>query len=144
MILRFPLPRVSRSALVAALFAVCACSAADHATQVGASGGSGDRLTVGTVQREIRVGMSSADVVAVLGAPNMVTTDERRRENWVYDRVSTETVYSSSSGGVNALFLAGFGAQAGARRSSQRTLTIIIRYDERGLVRDFAYRSSSF
>ncbi len=137
-------PLLRQLALVVTLLAVGACSAGDHAGQVGASGGQADRLTVGTVQREIRVGMSGADVVAVLGAPNMVATDERRRENWVYDRVSSETVYSSSSGGVNALFLAGFGAQAGARRSSQRTLTIIIRFDEGGRVRDFSYRSSSF
>lgn len=136
---RFPL------ALLGGLLLATGCtSAADHASQVGASGGAHDRLTVGTVQREIRVGMTGADVVAVLGAPNMVTTDERRRENWVYDRVSSETVYSSSSGGVNALFLAGVGGRSGAARRSQRTLTIIIRFDEGGRVRDFSYRSSSF
>ena len=57
-----------------------------------------EQLTVGTVQREIKIGMSSADVVAVLGSPNMVTTDDQRRETWVYDRVSTNV--SSSSSGV--------------------------------------------
>lgn len=140
-----PVHRRRHGVLVALSFVLAGCaSAGDHATQVGAAGGAGDRLTVGTVQREIRVGMSGSDVVAALGAPNMVTTDDRRRETWVYDRVSSETVYSASSGGVNALFLAGFGASAGARRSSQRTLTIIIRFSETGAVRDFSYRSSSF
>jgi len=133
-------------------------SAADHAADVRA-GQDSDRLTVGKVQREIRVGMTSADVVQVLGSPNMVTTDEKRRENWVYDKISTETVYSSSSGGVSALILgggpvggggvgggvgAGVSGSAGARSTSQRTLTVIIKFDERSLVRDFAYRSSSF
>ena len=94
--------------------------------------------------REIRVGMSGADVVASLGSPNMVTTDERRRETWVYDKISTETVYSSSSGGVNALFLAGVSGRAGAAQTTQKTLTIIIKYDEASQVRDFSYRSSSF
>jgi outer membrane protein assembly factor BamE (lipoprotein component of BamABCDE complex) len=118
-----------------------------------------DRVTVGTVQREIRVGMSSADVVSVLGAPNIVTTDELRREQWVYDKIATETVYSGSQGGVNTLFLggaivgsgllggaagAGYGAASGAQSTSQRTLTIIVKFDESQRVRDFAYRTSSF
>ena len=80
----------------------------------------------------------------MLGSPNVVTSDERRRETWVYDRISTERAYSESSGGVNALFLAGGGARAGAAQTSQRSLTVIIRFDENARVRDFTYRQSSF
>lgn len=116
---------------------------------------SGDRLTVGKVQREIREGMSSADVISVLGSPNMVSTDDQRREVWVYDKISTERAYSTSSGGVNALIL-GFGASAagglggggsssaGASSTSQRTLTIIIKFTQDSKVRDFAYHTSRF
>jgi len=152
--------RCTLLAAISAPLLLAGCqSAAEHANAVRQARDGSDRLTVGTVQREIRVGMSSADVVSVLGAPNMVTTDERRRENWVYDRISTETVYSTSQGGVNALVLGGgligsavagglgganVSGAAGARSTSQRTLTIIIRYDENSAVRDFAYRSSSF
>lgn len=118
--------------------------ASEHARQVSAGRDTQDRLTVGTVQREIRQGMSGADVAAALGSPNIVTSDERRRETWVYDRISTEQVYSASQGGVNALFLAGVGARAGAAQTTQRTLTVIIRFDEDRRVRDFTYRSSSF
>lgn len=143
-----------------AMLVLAGCqTAAQHAADVRAARGAGDKLTVGTVQREIRVGMSSADVVGVLGSPNMVTTDDKRRENWVYDKISTETVQSSSRGGVNALVLggvltgaglvggaggAGYSSSAGARSTSQRTLTIIIKFDDKSQVRDFAYRSSSF
>lgn len=116
---------------------------------------SGDRLTVGKVQKEIRVGMSSADVVSVLGSPNMLSTDDERREVWVYDKIATERVYSSNSGGINTLFL-GFGgnaagavggggsSSAGASSTSQRTLTVVIKFDKAGKVRDFAYHSSKF
>jgi outer membrane protein assembly factor BamE (lipoprotein component of BamABCDE complex) len=119
----------------------------------------GDRISAGVVQREIREGMSSAEVIEVLGAPNMVTTDEKRREVWVYDRISTEHAYSTSSGGVSALILGGAvggtgaggggiglgGSRgSGAASTSQRTLTIIIKFDEESKVRDFAYRQSSF
>jgi len=53
-----------------------------------------DKLTVGAVQREIHVGMSGAQVAEVFGSPNIVTTDEKGRGVWVYDRISTESVYS--------------------------------------------------
>ncbi|MCR0982255.1 outer membrane protein assembly factor BamE [Roseomonas populi] len=128
--------------ILAGLLAGCA-TAGDHAAQVGAGGATDERLALGTVQRQIRIGMTNAEVVAVLGAPNMVTTDDRRRENWVYDRVSSESAYSSGAAGANVLFL-GAVSSSGASRRSQRTLTIIIRYDEGGRVRDFSYRSSSF
>lgn len=152
---------IAFAALIASASVMAGCqTASQHAADVRASQDAGDRVTVGRVQREIRVGMTNAEVVEVLGAPNMVTTDEKRRENWVYDKIATETAYSSSSGGVNALVLggglvggagvaggaggAGYSSGAGARSTSQRTLTIIIKYDEANKVRDFSYRSSSF
>lgn len=128
-------------------------SAGQHRTEV--RDASTDRLTVGTVQREIRVGMPGSGVVQVLGAPNIVTTDENRLEVWVYDKVATETVQSSSTGGVSALILGGSGdlaggavggasRTAGATSRTQRTLTIVIRMDAEGRVRDFSYRASQF
>lgn len=116
---------------------------------------SADRVTVGTVQKEIRVGMSGAEVVGVLGSPNIVSTDEERREVWVYDKIATDTAYSSSQGGISALIL-GFGGSggglgggnystsSGASSKSQRTLTVIIKFDTEGKVRDFAYHTSRF
>jgi outer membrane protein assembly factor BamE (lipoprotein component of BamABCDE complex) len=142
--------------LLALLLAGC-MTTAEHKAAVRDE--SGDRLTAGKVQREIKVGMTNAQVVEILGSPNLVSTDEKRREVWVYDKVSTENAYSTSSGGVNALILGGAGSGglfggglgggsykqgAGASSTSQRTLTIIIKYDEQGKVRDFAYRQSSF
>ncbi len=137
------LMRISLVALMPLVLAACQ-SAADHAASVHKGEDNADKMTVGKVQREIHVGMSSADVVGVLGSPNMVTTDEQRRENWVYDKVATETIYSNSAGGVNTLFFGGGGSAAGAASTTQRTLTVIVKFDENGKVRDFAYRSSSF
>jgi len=102
-----------------------------------------DNMTVAAAQREIKIGMSSADVVSVLGAPNMVTTDSQRRETWVYDRVST-TVQSSNSGAGAWLLVFGGGSEKHSYSSRQRTLTIIVKFDENSKVRDFAYRSSAF
>ncbi|MBP5707715.1 MAG: outer membrane protein assembly factor BamE [Alphaproteobacteria bacterium] len=98
-----------------------------------------EQMTVAKAQREIKVGMSSAQVVEVLGSPNMITTDDKRRETWVYDRVSSNV--SQSSSGVWLLVA---GASNAKQSSTQRTLTIIVKFDENNKVRDFAYRTSVF
>ncbi len=132
-------------------------TAAQHARDV-QDAQSGDQLTVGKVQREIRVGMSSADVVQVLGSPNIVSTDDYRQEVWVYDKIATDRVYSTSSGGVNALVLGagvvgsvlagglgtGSASHAGASSTSQRTLTVVVKFDKQQKVRDFSYHTSRF
>lgn len=100
-----------------------------------------DNISIGKVQREIKIGMSNADVVAALGSPNMVTTDDQRREAWVYDRVSTEAFVSGSSG-LRFFWLPKDVKAAGS--TTQKTLTIIIKFDDKGKVRDFAYQSSKF
>lgn len=128
--------------ILTALILLNGCaSASRHASEV--QGQNDQRLTVGTVQKEIKIGMSGAEVAEVLGSPNIVSTDEKRREVWVYDKVATDTVQSSSSGWVFAV-IAGGHSKSGAVSRSQRTLTIIIKFDEQGLVRDFAYHTSKF
>jgi outer membrane protein assembly factor BamE (lipoprotein component of BamABCDE complex) len=128
-------------------------SAAVHKQQV--QDDSGDRMTVGKVQREIQTGMSGAEVAQVLGSPNIVSTDEERREVWIYDKIATDRAYSESKGGVMALILGWGGSaagaasgnvssSAGASSTSQRTLTVIIKFDRDGKVRDFSYHTSRF
>ena len=100
-----------------------------------------DNISIGKVQREIKIGMSNADVVTALGSPNMVTTDDQRRESWVYDKVSTEAFVSGSSG-LRFFWLPKDVKAAGS--TTQKALTIIIKFDDKGKVRDFAYQSSKF
>jgi outer membrane protein assembly factor BamE (lipoprotein component of BamABCDE complex) len=114
-----------------------------------------NQMTVGKVQQEIKVGMSGADVAQALGSPNIVSTDEQRREVWIYDKISTNVAYSTSNGGVSSLLLgvggaiaggvgAGYNQSAGASSKSQKTLTVIIKFDDNKKVRDFAYHTSRF
>lgn len=102
-----------------------------------------ERLTVGKVQGEIRIGMSSAKVAEILGSPNIVTTDEKRREVWIYDKVSTDRVNASSSS-YGTLIILGGNSTEGSSSTRQRTLTIIIKFDEKKKVRDFAYNYTQF
>jgi outer membrane protein assembly factor BamE (lipoprotein component of BamABCDE complex) len=129
--------------IAAALVGLTGCqNAAYHLDQVRAES-SDKTLTVGRVQREIRVGMTNTEVAEVLGSPNMVTTDEQRREVWVYDKIATETAQSSNAGGINILIL-GVRGSSGAASTSQRTLTVIVKFDQQNKVRDFAYQTSRF
>ena len=127
--------------LVAIFLSGCS-SAYYHAKQVHKAD-TLDRVTVGKVQSQIRIGMASAQVVEVLGSPNIVTTDENRLENWVYDKIATDVVYSNESGGA-WLIIGSVHPNSGASSTSQRTLTIVIKFDADKKVRDFAYHSSSF
>ena len=116
-------------------------------------------MTVGTVQKEIRKGMSAADVATALGSPNIVTTDSANREVWVYDKISTDISYSKDSSGTGLKMLiagvknsffgvgqgdANYNRSAGAESKTQRTLTVVIKYNEKKQVRDFFYHTSRF
>lgn len=143
-----------RAIITAGCLSLAGCVAVP-AHRAAVSDDSADRLTVGRVQKEIRIGMSGAEVAAVLGSPNIVTTDGQRREVWIYDRIATETVYSTSRSGIAGLILgisgnlAGAGAAgtsqaAGASSESQRAFTVIVKYDSESKVRDFSYRTARF
>ena len=140
--------------IVAASFLASGCTGAtQHRAAV--QDDSIDRVTVGTVQKEIRIGMPAAEVAAILGSPNIVSTDTDRTEAWIYDKFATDVVYSKSRGGVLGLVVGGgadVGAgglgvstySAGAESTSQRTLTVVIKFDGDQRVRDFAYHTARF
>ena len=139
---------MTKRATIKILIACCiasvlvGCSAARHAAST-QKGLQGDRLTVGTVQREIKKGMSGAEVIEALGSPNIVSTEEQGREVWIYDKIATDKIYSRDSGG-GTLILLGYQRSAGSSSTSQRTLTIVIKFDHQKKVRDFAYHTSRF
>lgn len=116
-------------------------------------------LTAGIIQREIRRGMSGAEVVTALGSPNIVTRDESGRESWVYDRIASSAYYGSTSGSIGAAGLGGAergrslvvgllgGSVAGSNAATvttQRTLTVVIKFDSTGMVDSFSYHQTKF
>ena len=134
------------------------CTAAEHSRQLHSER---DRqFTLGLIQKEIQKGMTQTEVIEALGSPNIVTRDENGRETYVYDKIATEASYSYDSsslsgaagaGGIpspTSLVLGGIGGShqrgAGAHAQTQRTLTVVIKFDKAGRVSDFSYRSSKF
>lgn len=118
----------------------------------------GERLTVAAAQ-SIAQGMSGAEVIEKLGAPNILSTDKEGREVWVYDKVSTQTAFSNSSvgagaaaggvfealGGITAGVLGLEGDRnSGASATTQRSLSVVVRFDDDKTVESVAYRASRF
>jgi hypothetical protein len=139
-------------AAVAVGFLPAAATAGDRAK---AKEAPSSAFTLGAVQRELRPGLSQAEVAERLGAPNILTRDADGREAWVYDKVSTETEASSGSvgagglgSGVGGTFWGLLGVGAGKRteraRSSQRTLTVVVRFSTAGTVESFRWHHSRF
>ncbi len=125
--------------LIALTLAGCTMTAANHADQLPASH---DReLTVGLVQKDIRKGMTQSDVAQVLGSPNIVSKDKDGVETWIYDKIASEASYSTGSGGILSLFTGG--RDAGAAATTQKTLTVIIKFSK-GVVSDYSYHGSKF
>jgi outer membrane protein assembly factor BamE (lipoprotein component of BamABCDE complex) len=120
---------------------LAACGAGHHAeaTQVAPEG---DRMTLGNVQRNIRRGMSTTDVLEAMGSPNIVTGGGNGSETWVYDKIATDTVHSES-GAWWFVVLNGGSGSSGATSESQRTMTVIVKFEEQK-VADLAYHSSRF
>jgi outer membrane protein assembly factor BamE (lipoprotein component of BamABCDE complex) len=132
-------------------------SAAQHQKELGST--NEREMTVGIVQKEIRTGMSQADVAEALGSPNIVTRDSEGKETWIYDKIATEASYSNSSAGVGAqglgaavpgsslllgMISGGYSKEAGATSSTQKTLTVLIKYGKNNLVESFSYHTSKF
>ncbi|EAI7252226.1 outer membrane protein assembly factor BamE [Campylobacter lari] len=101
------------------------------------------KITVAKAQKDIKIGMSSSEIIEIMGSPNIISTDEQRREVWVYDKISTQRAYQNSSGGIS-IILAGVTGNSGSNVSMQRTLTVIIKFDNNQKVRDVAYHTSNF
>lgn len=101
------------------------------------------QFTLGQVQLKIKKGMSQTAVAQALGAPNIVTKDSDGQEAWVYDKMSTSVEYYNSSGGFWLVIVGGDGSR-GAATQNQNTLTVVIKFDERGNVQNVTYHSSRY
>lgn len=119
--------------------ALVGCSAKDsdlHSTQE-------REMTLGTVQKEIKPGMSQASVAEALGSPNIVTKDDDDKETWIYDKIASEASYSS--GGYGGTLILFWGGKSSSKSStSQKTLTVVIKFDKKSKVEKVTYHTSKF
>lgn len=97
-------------------------------------------LTPGMAKTKITKGQTTQnEILEVFGAPNIVTKNKSGNEVWTYDKASIETGTSDVYG---TMIIAG---GVGSRTStSARTFTLMIEFDDKGIVKDYSYRSSAF
>lgn len=105
-----------------------------------------EKITVAKAQAELKKGMSSASVIEVMGSPNIISTNDDGNEVWVYDKISTQKASQSGSVGTGLIpsLIVGGSMSSNSSASSQRTLTIIVKFDENKKVKDIAYHTSRF
>lgn len=127
--------RVTALACVGALLLLAACAVQRVPKE--------QQLTVGLVQKEIRAGMSQAEVAEALGSPNIVTRDSDGKETWIYDKIGTEASYRSGGGGGSILILSASHSTS-VSQTTQRTLTVIIKFGGDQRVESFTYHASTF
>ncbi len=116
-------------------------------------------LTLGIVQKDIKIGSTQDEVAIALGSPNIVTRDSDGKDTWIYDKVASITSYSDSGFGVGAGGLGGGGGgngfgggilgvayskNKGNIQTTQKTLTVVIKFDKNNAVESFTYHMSKF
>jgi outer membrane protein assembly factor BamE (lipoprotein component of BamABCDE complex) len=123
-------------------------------------------LTVGTVQKYVHVGQAQDEVAIALGSPNIVTQDENGKETWIYDKMASSITDRNKNESVienamdtryfwhGVLTLATLGLinkdvkpelkDISQVVSTQKTLTIVIKFDKTNKVESFTYHMSKF
>jgi outer membrane protein assembly factor BamE (lipoprotein component of BamABCDE complex) len=97
-------------------------------------------LTAGTIKKSLVKGKTSqAEVVSVLGSPNIVTKNRSGNEVWTYSRQSTE----SESGGVAGGFLF-IGGNKAFSSSASSSFDLIITFDAQDIVVDYSVVQAQF
>ena len=102
------------------------------------------QLTQGNVQMNLIVGQTrKAEVLEKFGAPNITTRDGSGREVWTYQRAA-QISQSSGKSGYWTIILAGQSSRSSGFESSSSMITLIIKFDENDVVKDFRSRTSKF
>jgi hypothetical protein len=83
------------------------------------------------------------EVAATLGSPNIVTKDADGRDTWIYDKVSRVTSYSGGGSG-GTIILASYGKSKENYQTTQKTLTVVIKFDKSNKVETLNYHMSKF
>ena len=123
-------------------------------------------MTLGVVQKYVHNGMSQDEVAIALGSPNIVTQDANGKETWIYDKISSaitdrnknESIIENSMEtrymwhGLLTLVTLGLINKdvkpelkdVSQVVTTQKTLTIVIKFDSSNKVESFTYHMSKF
>jgi hypothetical protein len=105
-------------------------------------------LTFGMVKKNLVKGQTAqSEVLSLFGAPNITTLNKSGEEVWTYDKVavSNEDIsggigIGNSSGGV----IGGAGVSGSSSSTSSRSITLMITFDSKDIVKDYAVMAQEF
>lgn len=107
-------------------------------------------LTLGDIQRDIKLGTTKSQVASLIGSPNIVST-EKNKEVWIYDKISTENSESNASiiaGGAGPIGAGlGFGGFSGGVKNNtttNKTLTVVFIFNANNEVEKIDYHTSKY
>lgn len=101
-------------------------------------------LTTGNVELHIKTGVTTkSQVLDAFGAPNITTTDGSGHEVWTYQRAAT-VAHATSGRSYWTVILGGGSSDASGFEQSQRTMTLIIKFNKHDVVSSFRSRYSEF
>lgn len=119
--------------LVGTVVGVSACSTSSKPVQK-------SNLSFGAVKKTIVKGKTNqADIVQLLGSPNIVTKNSKGHEIWTYSRQSYDSESGSFGGGLLLI-----GGNKAFSSSSSASFDLIITFDKQDVVEDYSVISSQF
>lgn len=97
-------------------------------------------LSMGTVKKTLVKGKTNqADIVQLLGSPNIVTKNSKGEEVWTYSRQS----YDTESGGFGGGLIL-FGGNKAFSSGSSNSFDLIITFNKKDIVKDYSVVQSQF
>jgi outer membrane protein assembly factor BamE (lipoprotein component of BamABCDE complex) len=100
--------------------------------------------TQGNVTLNLKKGVTTQEQVAnAFGAPNIVTQDASDHQVWIYQK-NNVTVQSGGTSAYATIIIAGVSGGSSGYAQSSQTMTLIIKFNNRGIVSDFKSMSTSF
>ncbi|MHB9138651.1 MAG: hypothetical protein ACYC4Q_04520 [Victivallaceae bacterium] len=101
-------------------------------------------FTTGNAQLSLKQGVTTqAEVLEKFGAPNIATVDSTGNDLWTYQKYATVT-QSSGQGGYFWLVIVGGNTVTSGLEQTQKTMTLIIKFDQDKKVKEFKSMSTNF
>ena len=97
-------------------------------------------LTPGVVKTQIQKGITSqAEIVRLLGSPNIITKNRDGEEVWTYSRQSFDVESGGFAGGLLV-----FGGSKAFSSASSNSFDLVITFDGKSVVKEYSVVSSQF
>lgn len=100
-------------------------------------------LSYGMIKKHVKPGTTSQlDIVKLFGSPDNMML-KKGKETWIYDRFKVETSVSSESS-YGSIIVAGSKSSKLTSSSIMRNITVIIEFNEDGIVEDLSMRVGGY